>query len=97
MFNRKIKELELSLRNITECKVCGCLIKKSEELAIIDHDEYFRYKCYRDLLYSYTMADNDMSYKSYYCRTHKPPYDRVEDGKYYKDNVEVDNKGRLIK
>ncbi len=84
----RVKELEEKMSKpteTTECEVCGCLIKKEDRFAV-EMDE---------IIGGYIWMPSDGKKKEYYCLAHKPPYNRIEDGKYYKDNVEVDKKGRV--
>ena len=50
-------------------------------------------KAHRVLDYSLVI----MPYATYYCHNHKKNYDRMDYPHYYKDNVEVDKKGKIIK
>jgi hypothetical protein len=43
------------------------------------------------------MSESNNYIKEYYCLAHKPNYDRIVGDKYYKDNVEVDKKGQIVK
>jgi hypothetical protein len=86
----RISEIEEELGKYTECKTCGCLIKKDDKFAVKE----FRG---REFCLYYGKFHDEWEGVSYYCLTHKPPYDKMIDGKYYKDNVEVDDKGRIIK
>jgi len=69
------------VKDIVFCKKCGVAIKKDKAKVVIKEKQLI-----------------------HYCDRHAPDYDRIEynllvggSNKYYKDNVKVDVKGRIIK
>ncbi len=93
----RIKEIENN--KVVECKTCGCLIKKEDRFAVkVEQDTFSAEMSINNI----SCGDYEWTYepvieKEYYCLIHKPPYDRKIGDKYYKDNIEVDNKGRIKK
>jgi len=93
--NRQFKELESELRSskekdYRECKTCGVLVSKDKAHRV--NMEHYR-------IYSrWSSTDN---HNEYYCDRHAKPYDRlnrdVSPVQYYKDNVSVTEKGKIIK
>jgi hypothetical protein len=101
-FGKRIAYLESEMLKMktqyTECNVCGCLIKRADRFAVeVEYKEGSVGGSCRS--YALTMYPSTFKNyrKEYYCLAHKPLYDRVEDDKYFKDNVEVDSKGQIIK
>ncbi len=106
MFNKKLKirleELEGQCKRLREiywddmvwCGRCGCLLRKDVRFAVE-----------RGCSYGIGIpGDMDYNYSTeYYCLVHKPPYDRVvrdsrqNKDRYYRDHIEVDEKGKIIK
>ena len=96
MFNsKKIEQLEKRVEIIearkeliVECEECGCLLlrENAKEVEVVSN--------------SFTLRSR--SSFEYYCKIHKPNYDKVErwgfeDNIYYKKEVSVDEKGKPIK
>ncbi len=98
ILEKEIKQLKGTRVESVECKTCGCLIKKEDRFAVEVAQDGFaaeiNVNCVSYGNYNWTYAP-DLD-KEYYCLIHKPPYDRVVGDKYYKDNVEVDEKGQLL-
>ncbi len=100
--NDRIRDLEIKVKEQTktvECKTCGCLIKKEDRFAVEMEQDSFNAEVSLDYIGygNYNWTYEPETQKEYYCLIHKPPYDRVIGDKYYKDNVEVDNKGKVKK
>ena len=110
MFNKKTKGLMLEpfhdvlknrLDNIVFCEECGVAVKK-EKAKKIKIEERRSYLAITNGKYGTT--EDSVEIFKYYCDRHSPEYDRVISCPlnstppiYFKDNIEVDKKGQIIK
>lgn len=85
----KVIKLKERLDNIVSCEKCLCLLNK-QDAPFVDS-------------FNYSNVYHQDG-KVYYCKTHKPLYDKVEyfsgmdmKTKYHRNNVPVNEKGEVIK
>lgn len=80
-FENMIGRINKRLKTTHPCSTCKALFR-IEDLQKVKNTELVK-----ELVGLQAYPFQEIAY--YYCPSHKVPYDRIQDGKYYKDNVEV--------
>lgn len=75
------------------CSECGGFFKKDKLQKVVVTAEYVVYIDGGSVEFGRSVQTNS----HFYCPTHAKPYDKQIGDKYYKSEVEVDEKGKVIK
>lgn len=87
-------EMEKRLDSIHPCSTCKALFR-IEDLQRVNKERTIERRVSvidGEVTPEHTETESTL----FYCPSHKVPYDRIQDGKYYKDNVEVDRTTKIV-
>lgn len=78
------------VNSLHPCSNCKALFREEDLQRVEKKDKSFveRHKTQDGVNYYTVVVEGFKEETLFYCPSHKVPYDRIQDGKYYKDNVE---------